>query len=127
MPADLPVDDDAGLRQEVAERADDALGEEDREQRQRPEDRAAVDDHEQHEDEQGGGVEQGRVDPVEDAARVRREPRRPGHLRLEARRGPVFDGAPDPLDGGDEDVFVAAGSDRDADDRGFPVPRPRSR
>ncbi len=86
-PADLPVDDDARRGEQVAEATHHALGEEHREQREDPEDRAAVDDHQQHEDEQRGRVEQRRVDALEDRRGVRREARRPGDACLERRPG----------------------------------------
>ena len=47
----LPVDDHSGVGQERSEPSHDRLGEQHREERQHPEDRAAVDEDEQHEDE----------------------------------------------------------------------------
>ncbi len=125
-PARLPVDDDAGVDEERADPAHEPLREEHGEERQRPEDRAAVDDHEEDEDEERRREQEGRVDPLERLARVRRVPGGACHLRLEARREARGDRRADLVDRVDEDLLVTLGDDLDDEERRLAVlGRPR--
>ena len=81
----LPVHGHSQLGQGVPRTAQELLGGDHREDRDHPEDRAAVDGHEQDQDERERGHEEGGVDPAEDADGVGRVARRAGHLGLEAR------------------------------------------
>jgi hypothetical protein len=82
----LAVDGDADLGQAVAEAAHDDLGEDHGEDREEPEDRAAVDGDQQHDHQRQRREQQRAVDVLEDLDRVGRHARGPGDLDLQALR-----------------------------------------
>ena len=80
----LPVDGHANLGQGVAGRPQQLLRRHHREDRDDPEHRAAIDQHQQHQHQHERGGEQGRVDPAEHLDGVGRVPGRAGYLYLKA-------------------------------------------
>ncbi len=116
MPAGLAVDDDARLHEERPDPAHEALREEDGEEREHPEDRAAIDDDEEHEHEQRRHEQERRVDSLERGARVGGVAGGPGDLRLEA-VGALGERLADGVDGVDENRLVAVSDDLRHDER----------
>ncbi len=114
-PTGLTVDDEPGLRQERADAADDGFRDHDGEERQRPEDGAAIDEDEEHEHQARRGEEQGGVDPLERPGRIRGEAGRAGDPGLEPRREAVLHDVADVVDRCDEDIGVTFRLDRDSD------------
>ena len=102
----LPVDDEPGVRQERADTAYDSLGEQHGEKRQRPEDRAPIDEHEEDEHQSRGREEERGVDALERLGCVRGEAGRPRDLCLEPGREILAHELPRLLDGVDEDLLV---------------------
>ena len=93
--AALPGDRQARRAEQVCRPAGGRLGEDDDEERDRPEDRRAVDEHEQDQDDRAGDREQRHVDALEHAADVGRERRAARHRDLQAVTAAL--GAADPL------------------------------
>ena len=114
---DCPLTRDAELGQPVADRARGDLGEDDREQRDPEEDRAAVDQDQQHDDEQQRGAEQRPVDVLEDLDRVGREAGPAGHLDLEP-AARVADAVADVVDRVEDRVALAVAGDAADQQRG---------
>ncbi len=117
----LPVDDHPRVGEERPKPSHDGLGEQDREERQDPEDRTAVDEDEQDEDEAGRHEQQRRVDPGERLRCVGGEARGARDLRLDPGWERVGRRGAHRVDRGDEKVRVAPGSDRHGHDGGGPV------
>ena len=118
----LAVDRHARLRQAVTERAGGELGEDDRQQGDPEEDRAAVDEREQDQHEQQPGTEQGAVDALEDLDLVGRIAGRAGDLRLQAAAG-VADALAHRVDRVEDRRRLAVAGDLRLHDRGGPVAR----
>ena len=107
---DCPFTVTPDLGQRVADRARRDLGEDDREQRDPEEDRAAVDEDQQHDDEQERGAEQRAVDVLEDLDRVGREAGAAGDLDLEPAAG-VADAVADVVDRVEDRLALAVAGD----------------
>ena len=121
--ARLPVDDEPGVRQQRPDTTHDALGEEHGEKRQRPEDRAPIDEHEEDEHQSRGREEKRGVDALERLGGIRGEAGRPRDPRLEPGREVLAHQLARTLDGVDEDLLVPVGADGDRDHGGLAVLR----
>ena len=122
--AGLPVDRHARLGEQVAEPARGDLGEQHREERDRPEDRRAVDEDQQDQHEPARGEQQLAVDVAEDVDRVRAVAGRAGHLHLDAVAAQLVRLVPDVGDGVEERVAVVGrGLDRRDDEQRLAVLR----
>jgi hypothetical protein len=79
----LAGDREARLPEQVLRAARCALGQQHREERDQPEDRRAVDEHEQYQDDRRGPDQQHAVDAAEDVRHVGGEARAASHVRLQ--------------------------------------------
>ena len=122
MPADWPFTVTPTSVEGVAHAARGHLGDHHREQRDRPEDRAAVDDDQEEEHERGRGEQQGAVDRLEHLDRVRGEAGGAGGGHLEAAVA-VAHGRAYLVHAVEQEVGVAASLDRHGEQGGLAVAR----
>ena len=107
MPAAWPVIVESGLAEQVLRPARRALGQQHGEERDQPEHRRAIDEHEQDEHERGRGDQHGSVDPAEHPFDVGGEPRAARDVRAHARALDRAGASAQFVDGGHERVLVA--------------------
>ncbi|CAB4864120.1 unannotated protein [freshwater metagenome] len=117
----LSVDGHADLPEQVADRAAGELREADGQDRDDPEDRAAVDDDQQEEDQRPGHCDQRPVDVPEDLDRIGRVAGRPRHLHLQASAVAAADDRADRIHRVEDRLRLAVRCDVRAEQRRRPV------